>query len=404
MSLWSKRASIGIGPVPAPTADQYIPIRSTSTPGLVNVTADSAMRVSAVWACLRLRADLISTMPLNVYRQVGDIAVQVPTPPVLVEPGGQRVCIDEWMYSTQIDLDRVGNTFGLITAVDGYGFPARIDLVQSSSVTVKVRRGELWKIAIDGVNYDPSRIWHEKQFTGSGLHVGLSPVAYAAYTLGQYLSVQEFALSWFGNGGVPAGHLKNTAKTFTPQEAATTKDRFKVAVQNRDVFVSGADWDYDMIQAEDQGSAWLDAQKFGVQDACRFFGVPGDMVDASGSDSHITYANITQRNLQFLITNLGPAITRRESALSRMVPSARSVRINSQALLRMDPLALTTMLAAKINSRTLTVTEARELDNMPPLTAAQIAEFVALFGAPKTTIPPVSAPQEKLSDIERLVS
>ena len=44
----------------------------------------------------------------------------------------------------------------------------------------------------------------------------------------------------------------------------------------------------------------------------RFFGVPADMVDVQSSTGSVTYANITQRNLQLLVMNLGGAVKRRE--------------------------------------------------------------------------------------------
>ena len=56
------------------------------------------------------------------------------------------------------------------------------------------------------------------------------------------------------------------------------------------------------------------------------------------SNCAITYANISQRNLQFLIMHLGPAVGRREDAFSRkLVSNPRYVKLNTDALLRMDP-------------------------------------------------------------------
>jgi hypothetical protein len=60
--------------------------RTNRTP----VTNDTALRNAAVWACLRLRADLVSSFPIDVYRYVNGIQVEVPKPPVLVTPGGRR--------------------------------------------------------------------------------------------------------------------------------------------------------------------------------------------------------------------------------------------------------------------------------------------------------------------------
>lgn len=369
-------------------AQDLIPTRPSSsrTAGTVVVNNDTAMRHSAVWACLRLRADLESTMPVDVYRRVNDIQIEMPKPPVLVDPGGARVDLCEWMYSSRVDLDRGGNDFGLITERNAMGLPQRIDLQPLSECSVKIKDGEIYKYRFSGKLYDPEMVWHEKQFTIAGFPLGLSPVAYAAWSIGQYQSAQEFALDWFGSGGVPKGHLKNTElSTMDADAAQVIKTRFKASVENNDVFVSGKDWEYKAHQAEAVGAEWLEAQKYGIGDIARFFGCPGDLIDAAVATGSITYANITQRNLQFLIMNLGPAVYRREKALSRLLPQPRYVKLNTSALLRMDDETRAKVIKLKIESRTLAPSEAREHDNLPPFTEAQLAEFDRVFGPPKAT-------------------
>jgi HK97 family phage portal protein len=378
-------------------AQDLIPQRQHSrTSGTVVVNSDTAMRHSAVWACLRLRGDLVSTMPVDVYRRVGDIQIEMSKPPILVNPGGERVDICEWMYSTQVDLDRGGNTFGLITERNAANLPQRIDLMPLNECTVIVRKGVvLYRIA--GKEYPAEQVWHERQFTISGLPFGLSPVAYAAWSIGQYQSAQQFALDWFGTGGVPKGHLKNTLlPTIDEGAAQVVKSRFKASVENNDVFVSGSDWEYSPYQAEAVGAEWLEAQKYGIGDIARFFGAPGDLIDAAVSTGSITYANITQRNLQFLIMHLGPAIYRRERSLSKMLPAPRYVKLNTSALLRMDDQTRATVIKTKIDARVLAPSEARELDNLPPFTPDQLAEFTSLFGPTKAAPPstqPTGVPQ-----------
>jgi len=376
---------------PGQTADQLIPARTEQRSGSAVVTNDTAMRHSAVWACLRLRANLISTMPVDVYRKVDGIQVEVPKPPVLSKPGGERVEMPEWLYSSQVDLDRAGNCCGLITAVDGLGFPARIELVPIGEVTVRRRKGVL-KYRIAGVEYDPGEVWHEKQYTLAGLPFGLSPVAYAAWSIGEYLSIQEFALDWFGTGAVPSAHLKNTSKTIDPGTANETKRRFKAAVRNRDLFVTGSDWEYKMIQAEQAGSDWIEAKQFGIADIARFFDCPSDLIDAAVSGSSVTYANMTQRNLQFLTMSLGPAVTRRENALSSLTSKPRFVKLNTNALLRMDPQTQASVLKTQIDARTLAPSEARAYYDRPPFTDVQLAEFDRLFGKGQQAQPTTAIP------------
>lgn len=367
-----------------PTASQLIGNRTSGRHGTRKVNAEEAMRHSAVWACLRLRGDLISTSPVDCYRKVDSRAVQVPTPPVLVNPGGAKVDITEWLYSTQVDLDRFGNAWGLITARDGMGLPSRIDLLPGEEVAVKGTGQTISEVRCGRETFSYDQIWHEKQFTVAGLPLGLSPFAAAAMSIRSYLSAQEFAADWFSGGAVPSSHLKNTAKTLDNDQAKEVKNRFNESVRTGDVFVTGSDWDYEMLGAKASESAFLDAMRYGVVDICRFLGVPSDMIDGGESSGSITYANVTQRNLQLLILNLGPAITRRERALSNLLAKPRYVKLNTDGVvLRMDPKSRADLNAVLIASKQRTPSEVREKDDLPPYTPGQVAEIQALSkGAP----------------------
>jgi HK97 family phage portal protein len=376
-----------------PTAGEMIPSRTSTRRGTVAITNESALRHSAVWACLRLRANLVSTMPVDLYRRVGSQLVELPKPPVLVNPGGERVDMGEWLYSTQFDLDRAGNVLGLITARDARGLPARIDLVALGDWTYQVKDGKE-KFRVGSESYDPSEVWHEKQYTVAGLPLGLSPVAYAAWSIGEYLSIQDFALDWFGNSTVPAAQLKNTGKVLTALEAAKHKERFQASVQSGQPWVTGSDWEYNPLTQANQSTEWIQAKEFGIADIARFFDCPGDLIDAATSGSSITYANITQRNLQFLIMHLQPAVTRRENALTKLTPNPQFVKLNAGALLRMDPATQATVIETRINSRTLTPSEGRAFYDQAPLTAAQKQEFDDLFGSKAPAPMPAAVPPE----------
>jgi hypothetical protein len=122
-----------------------------------------------------------------------------------------------------------------------------------------------------------------------------------------------------------------------PGEADKVKERFNDQVMNGDLFVTGNDWEFNPIAAKASEAQFIEQMKFGIVDICRFLGVPADMIDADTSTGSITYANITQRNLQLLIMNLNPALRRREAAFSRrLLPQPRFARFNRGALLEMD--------------------------------------------------------------------
>lgn len=379
MSLWRNRGLSFLD------AGALVGRQTVARENAANINSDTALRNSAVWAALRLRADLVSTFPVDVYRKSQGVRFEVAAPAFFTSPGGPDVDWCEWSYSSQIDLDRLGNTYGLITARDALGLPARVDLWAASGVSVLIRKGELWGFRYRGVEYPKLDVWHEKQFTVAGCHVGLSPIAYAAWMLGEYASIQQFALDWFGAGAIPSGHLKNTEKKIEPDLARETKQQFKATVRSGDVFVTGSDWEYSMIKAEMETSNWLEAKNSSLVDVARFLGVPADLIDAALSGQSITYANMSQRNLQFLIMNLNPCLTRRESTFSRrLLAKPRYMKFNRGVLLQMDPAAQATMLAGQITSRQIAPSEARALLDRQPFTPEQIGEFDALFGKPQS--------------------
>lgn len=385
MSLFGKRYQ--------QTAADLIPSRTYGvTRGTVAVNNETALRHSAVWACLRLRANVISSLPVDLYRKVviGGVEQQIDVPktPILVNPGGEKVGIGEWMYSTQFDLDRAGNVAGGISETDRYGLPARIDLWALGDWTIVVKGGRITGFRFNGEMYPPEKVWHEKQYTVAGMHLGLSPVAYAAWSIGEYLSIQDFALEWFGNSTVPALHAKNTAKVLTEQQALDHKARIMASVKAGQPWVTGEDWEINPLTMANQANQWIEGKQYGISDIARYFDCPGDLIDAVMQTGNITYANVTQRNLQALIWNIGPAVKRREDALTKLTPRPQFVKLNSDALLRMDPATRVAMLQAQVNARVLAPSEWRALDNRPPLTATQKAEFVELFGAPGAKAPP----------------
>lgn len=344
------------------------------------VTRDSSLTSSVKWACQRLRADLVSTTPLDVFRVIDGVQVEVPRPQVLVSPDG-RVDVGEWLYSSQFDLDDVGNAFALVKQRDRLGYPSVLEPLDVSTVTVQVRDG-LVSYLVDGRQVAAADMWHERQFTVSGSPVGLSPTAYAALVLSGSLSAQKFAASWFAGSGIPAAMLRNSAKVLTGAQASAVKAQFRATVETGDVFVTGQDWDYQVLGARASESSFDQMMRLTGPDICRFFGVPGDVVDVESASGSITYANVTQRNLQLLVLNLGPAFTRRERAFAAgLVPRGQVVKFNTDAVLRMDPATRGEVMDAAIEKRRLTVSEARALENRPPLTPDQEAEFARLFPA-----------------------
>ena len=377
MSLFRSRAS---------TQELLLPGRRSRARG-AEVTTTAARQQSVVWAAQRLRADLVSLMPVDVFRKVGNLNVAVDTPPVLSMPSawtdGQPMTIGEWLSASQMDLDAHGNAFGVIRAVDGLGKPAQIDLVKIEDVSCTVRNGQITEYRIAGERTEPRFVWHERQFTLPGFPLGLSPIAHAALSIAGSASAQRFATDWFSNGATPSAHLKNTEQVIPdPAKAALIKQQFLSSMSAGEPFVSGKDWTYDPLAAKAAESGFLEQMQYTDVALTRFFGVPGDMVDVQVSTGNVTYASITQRNLQLLVMNLGGTVKRREDTIStRILPAARFAKLNRSAVLAMDPKTRADLFKTQIDSRQLAPSEARALEDRAPFTDDQLDEFDRLFGS-----------------------
>ena len=360
--------------------------------GAVPVTHDSALRHSAVWACRRLRSELVGSTPIDCFRPLDGQLIEVTKPQLLDRPGAivahpeaDLIEFGEWMAATQFDLDGYGNTCGLIVERDGFGLPSRVDLVPASMLAVTCTGGINGKpggkieYRLAGTIYPPDQVWHERQNPAPGLYMGLSPVEYAAWSIGGYLSAQEFAVNWYANGQ-PGGVLKNTKEDRLDRKVINeVKSTYRAAIEDNDIFVVGANWEWSGAEVTAASKAFLEQMEFGATDVCRFFGVPADMIDADTSSGSITYASITQRNVQLLVINLGPIYDRREKKFSRNIPKRRIAKFATDAILRMDPEARERVILARVGGRTLAPSEARALDNLPPFTPEQLAEFRELF-------------------------
>lgn len=399
MSMWSRaytnprvrRVFTGVAGSWDTVAGVNIPSRSSAgRHGAIHVTETKAMTHSAYWACLRIRADLVSTFPANVYRDFGGIALEMPKPPIMVDPGGVKWDYTDWMWASNRDLDSIGNTIGLIKARNGIrtryypeGLPALIELADTRSCSIVNYKGRTM-YRVDGKLYEEWEVYHERQYPVSGSPVGLSPLLMAAATIGEYLSLQQYGLDWFAGGGIPKAWMRNVRKGLQDDERDAAKSWYADTVRNGDLMVTGKDWEYNMIQAEQAGMEWLEGRRFGIAEVCRFLSVPPEMIHGAVSGQSVTYANVTQANLQFLIMHLGPAVIRREKNLTKLLPEPRYVKLNTDALLRMDPQTRQEVMRSRLETWQITNSEARALDNLEPLDAADMTEMRDIYGIPKS--------------------
>jgi len=332
------------------------------------VTTDSAMRLSAVWACVRLLAGLGSTLPLDQQRTRGGVTVEVPRSPLFDQPQPDTT-LSTWLYQAWSSLLTAGNVYGLVTAVGANGYPTSVELVDPSLVQWRPENGT-WRVVVDSVElgrWPNGPLWHVPIFTMPGQPFGLSPIQHAKQTIGAGLSAERFGSDFFYGGGTPNAILYSDTE-LTAEQAQGIKGAFvRSTAGNREPMVVGAGLKYERVSVAPDEAQFPDAQRFTVEQIARIYGVAPEMIGGATSGSSVTYANREQRSQDFLTFGLMPYLVALEDGLSGLIPKPQRVRFNVDSVLRSDLKTRYESHAIAITNGFLTVDEVREIEDLPPL-------------------------------------
>jgi HK97 family phage portal protein len=339
----------------------------SNTPAGVGVTAETAPRLAAVWGCVRLLSDAVSTLPLDVYRHGSRDPVD--PPPVLVRPAA-GMDVGEWLWALMFEALTAPAAWCLITDRAGASLrPAQLEPLGRGRVTVTTEQdgGRQRTVhRLDGREVDPDSLWRFRLYPSAGTPAGLDPIGYAAETIGQALAAQRYGAAYFRDAAAPSTVLASD-QIVTPAQAQATAAVWEHAHKGRrGTAVLGNGLKPLPLIVTPEQSQFLEAQRFSLQQTCRYFGVPPEMIGADSGNPK-TYANLEQRNLDFLTFGVGPKLGRLETALNGLVPRGQFVKFNTGALLRTDLKSRYESYEVGIRAGFLTVNEARALEDREPL-------------------------------------
>lgn len=342
-------------------------------PGLVS--ADRAVALIPLFACVRILADSIASLPVQTYRRNGASREMLTFVPQLLFAPAARDNLFEWLHKCVVSLAMRGNAYGLIIQRDAFGFPTMVEWLDPDDVWVDESRPTLPVFYWKGQVVPSEQIVHIPWVALPGCVVGLSPVQAFARTIGVGLSATEYGLSWFDNGGTPPATMKNTAKTITPDESEEISNRLAARVRARKPLVFGQDWDFNALQVNPEESQFIETMRLNASQIAAIYGVPPEMVGGDSGGS-MTYANVEQNAINFANFTLRPWLSRLEAKLSALMPGREFVRFNVDAMIRVD---LTTRYQAHsraLNDGWRNRDEVRALEDLSPLPDGQGQAYV----------------------------
>lgn len=190
----------------------------------INVTEISAHNFSAYHAGIRKISGDTATLPLHVYRRVGDdrrerVADHRLERVLNVTPNTDGVTDSiSWRESMTAACLGWGNAFSEILFAGAnpveliFLHPSRVKLTElkSGGLAWEVRNANGTPTIIP-----PARMFHLRGLGGDG-YTGWSVARLARETIGLGLATEQYGASWFGNGARPSGVLKHPNRLSKP--------------------------------------------------------------------------------------------------------------------------------------------------------------------------------------------
>jgi HK97 family phage portal protein len=341
-------------------------------------TINSALRLAPVYAATRLIADQFAAAPLRAYKVAPDgTRGRMDRQPSLITAPSGTVSAFTWKYQAITSVLLRGNAYGLVTETDAQGWPTTIEWMNPDKVVVDETLASP-RYFYDGRPLDRLSVVHIPGYVVAGSCIGASPLTAFKTVIDTGLRAQEFGNDWFKNGAVPGGVLKNTAQQIGPEVAQAARDRFKAATRGRELFVTGSDWEYSTLSVPADEARFIETLKLTATQIANVYGVPPERVGGE-TGSSMTYGNREQDSLDLVTYGLRPWFVRFEEALTSLMPRPQYAKFNIDAIVRAD--LLTRMQAHEIATRVGLETndEAREIEDRPPLTTDQKAEWVDTY-------------------------
>lgn len=363
------------------------------------VNERTAMQTTAVYACVRILAEAVASLPLHVYEYQDD--------------GGKKLVHDHPLYYllhdepnpemtsfvfretlmshlliwgnayAQIIRDGAGRVLGLYPLL-----PDKMDVQRDD-------RGNIYYVYSRNSDENPmfkeygdirlkaEDVLHIPGLGFDGL-IGYSPIAMAKNAVGMTLACEEYGASFFANGANPGGVLEHPGVLKDPSKVRESWNSvYRGANNAHKIAVLEEGMKYQQIGIPPEEAQFLETRKFQINEIARLYRIPPHMV---GDLDKSSFSNIEQQSLEFVKYTLDPWVIRWEQSLQRslLLPGEKGkyfIKLNVDGLLRGDYQSRMNGYAVGRQNGWFSANDIREMENMNPIPDEQGGNLYLINGA-----------------------
>ena len=342
--------------------------------GIPTVTAEEAIKLSAVWGCMHVRAEAIGGLPLHLRDADKNIVTDHPLHYLLhVSPNYDMTGPEYWSLNTA-HVDLFGNAVSIIERGHQKKAVALLpqDPRECSYEYNKSGTRKKWKIGKD--EHSDDDILHLRGFSlNSGW--GAPRLDIGRQILGAQLTANESAMRAFKQGLKVGGFILNEGKRdFDTPELNAFHERlnFFGKAENAGKWmtllrgmkpIAGTEFAVKPADAQ-----LLESRYFGIEEICRLFNVPPPLIGHTSKASSWA-SSIENLNLHFLVYSLQPSIVRNEARIAKKLLTPQDVaaglrpKWSMQGLLRGDTKTRQAFYASALQNGYLNRDEVRDLED-----------------------------------------
>ena len=330
----------------------------------VNVTEQSALAISTVYACVYKIASTISSLGLEIYVRDGrnvEIANQHPAYNLITsEPNEYQNAYDFW-ENVMASALMYGCGYAVIER-NARGYAERLVPVSYYDVDVK---------EVDGqrvfVIRDYGAVTQDNMLEISNMN-RMSPIRLHRENMGLAKAAQDFGSEYFGQKGQMTGVLASD-QPLRKEQMDVIQNSWNQSAMNAGTKLLPFGFKYQRITITPDEAQFIETRKFQAEEICRIYSVPPSLVQL---ETQTTFNNVEQQNLQFARHTISPWAKRIEQEIDRKLIQSFErpevyAQFNMNDLYRGDLSARTSFYKEMLQTGVMSINEVRRKENMNPV-------------------------------------